>query len=88
MPPPGIEPATSCFPACPSHLSAVGTVNDMLFKLLQYFFTRRYYKNSVLCAMEIFEHCLLTVSWLIPFKYEMIYIKEEIYYVLYVNDYI
>ena len=31
---------------------------------------------------------LLTVSWLIRFKYEMIYTKEEIYYVLYANDYI
>ena len=24
MPPPGIEPATPCIPACPSNLSAIG----------------------------------------------------------------
>ena len=26
MPPPGIEPATPCFPACPSNHSAIGAV--------------------------------------------------------------
>ena len=34
------------------------------------------------------NHCLLTVSLLKPFKYEMIYTKEEIHYVLCANDYI
>ena len=37
--------------------------------------------------IKIDINCLLTVSWLIPFKYEMINTKEEIEYVLYVNDY-
>ena len=34
MPPPGIEPAKPCLPACTSNHSAIGTVNDMLLKLL------------------------------------------------------
>ena len=29
MPPPGIEPATPCYPACPSNHSAIGVVDDM-----------------------------------------------------------
>ena len=55
MPPPGIEPATTCFPACPSN-HAIGTVNDMLFQLLQFLFTLRYCKNSVWCARDIVEN--------------------------------
>ena len=39
MPPPGIEPATPCFPAYRSNHSAIGTVNDMLLKLKHSFFT-------------------------------------------------
>ena len=31
MPPPGIEPATSCFPACHSYKSAVGTVKSSFY---------------------------------------------------------
>ena len=87
MPPPGIEPATPCFPACPSYHSAIWAVDDMWIKLSAYLFTLRYYKNSVWCAKGYkenknkFNNCLLTVSWLMPFKYEMIYKKEEIYYV-------
>ena len=38
--------------------------------------------------IKINNNCLLTVSWLIPFKYEMINTKEEIDNVLYINDYI
>ena len=34
------------------------------------------------------EHCELTVLKSIPFEYKMIDTKEEVYYVLYVNDYI
>ena len=30
VPPPGIEPATPCFPACRSNHLAIGTVNDRL----------------------------------------------------------
>ena len=57
MPPPGIEPATPCFSACPSNHSAIGAVDDMRIKLLQYFFTLRYYKNSsVWCAKGYIEH--------------------------------
>ena len=37
----------------PYNHSAVGAVNGMLLKHLQYFFTRRYYKNYVLCARDI-----------------------------------
>ena len=47
MPPPGIEPATPCLPAKLSNRSAIGTVDDRLLKLLEYFFTIRYYKNYV-----------------------------------------
>ena len=93
MPPPGIELATPCFPAYPSNHSAIGAVEDKWIKLLQYLFTLRYYKNLVWCAKGYIEkeninHCLLTVSWLIPSKYEMINTREAIYYVLYVIDYI
>ena len=35
---PGIEPATDCFPACPSNHLAIRRDIDMLLKLLQYFF--------------------------------------------------
>ena len=77
---------TPCFPACPSNYSAIGTVEEMWLKPLQYLFTLRYYKISVWYAKGYIENknnnCLLTVSWLISLKYEMIYIKEEIYYVL------
>ena len=45
MPPPGIEPATPCFPVCPSNHSAIGRDIDMLLELLQYFLKNRYYKN-------------------------------------------
>ena len=38
MPPPGIEPATPCFPACPSYHSAIGRDVDTLLELLHYFF--------------------------------------------------
>ena len=38
MPPPGIEPATPSFLACPSNHSAIGRDIDMLLELLQYFF--------------------------------------------------
>ena len=34
----GIEPATPCFPACRSNHSTIGTVNDMLLKLLHFFY--------------------------------------------------
>ena len=46
--------------------------------------------QGILKKIRINEHCLLTVSRVIPFKYEIIYTKEEIHYVLnmYVNDYI
>ena len=53
MPPPGIEPATPCFPACPSNHSAIGRDIDMLLELLQYFLIKRYYKNYVSCARDI-----------------------------------
>ena len=35
MPPPGIKPASPCFPACRSNHSTIGRANDML-KLLHY----------------------------------------------------
>ena len=35
MPPPGIEPATPCFPACHSNHSAIGRDIDMLLELDQ-----------------------------------------------------
>ena len=45
MPPPGIEPATPCFLACPSNHLAIGRDIDMSLELLQYFLIKRYYKN-------------------------------------------
>ena len=53
MPPPGIEPATPCFPASLSNHSAIGRDIDMLLELLQYFLIKRYYKNYVSCARDI-----------------------------------
>ena len=53
MPPPGIEPATPCFKACPSNHSAIGRDIDMLLELLQYFLIKRYYKIYVSCARDI-----------------------------------
>ena len=47
---------TSCFPACPSNHSATGKADDMRLELLQYFFTLRYYKNSVPCAKGYTEN--------------------------------
>ena len=44
MPQLEIEPATHCFPVCPSNDS----VDDMLLKLYQYLFTLRYYKNYMI----------------------------------------
>ena len=80
MPPPGIEPATPCFPVCLSNHSAI----DVLLELLQYFLKKRYYKNYVSCArdiknIKINDHCSLTVFRLKPFKYKMIYTKEEFF---------
>ena len=66
MPPPGIEPATPCFLACPSNHSAIGRYIDMLLELLQYFLIKRCCINYVSCARDIkkikmYEHCSLTV---------------------------
>ena len=53
MPPPGIEPATPSFLACPSNHSAIGRDIDMLLDILQYFLIKLYYKNYVSCAKDI-----------------------------------
>ena len=53
MPPPGIEPATHCFLACPSNHSAIGRDINMWLELLQYFLIKRYYNNYVSCAKDI-----------------------------------
>ena len=42
-------------PSCHSNHSAIGVVDDMWIKLLQYLFTLRYYKNSVLCVTGYIE---------------------------------
>ena len=84
---------TFCFPACPSNLSATETVDDLILELLQYLLTLRHYKNPVPFAKGYRENenkriAYLQVWWLIPFTYEMINAKEDIYFVLCVNDYI
>ena len=53
----------------------------------------RSYKNSVPCAKRYTENENKIIAYLqfgdwYHLKYEMINTKEEIYYVLYVNDYI
>ena len=54
MPPSGIEPATPCFPACPSNHLAIGKDIDMLLlELLQYYLKKQYYKNYVVRARDI-----------------------------------
>ena len=69
MPPLGIEPATTCFPACHSNHSAIGRDIDILLELLQYFLIKRYYKNYVSCARDNVENknkqTLLTYSFVI-----------------------
>ena len=69
MPPPGIEPATPCFPACPSNHSAIGRDIDMLLELLQNFLIKRYYKNYVSRAKGYVENknkrTLFTYSFMI-----------------------
>ena len=69
MPPPGIEPAIPCFPACPSNHSAIGRDIDMLLELLQYFLKKQYNKNYVSCARDIIENknkrTLFTYSFVI-----------------------
>ena len=67
------------------------TIDEMWLELLQHLFSFRYYKNSVSCAKGYTENENKIIPmnwWLIPFKYEMINTKKEIYYVLNVNDYI
>ena len=66
MPPPGIEPATPCFPACHSNHSAIGRDINMLLELLQYSLIKQYYKNYESCAKDMYkikinEHSSLTV---------------------------
>ena len=65
----------------------------MWLELLQYLFTLRYNKNSVPCANGYTENENKIIANLqfgdwYHLKYEMINTKGEIYYVLYVNDYI
>ena len=63
----------------------------MWLELLQYLFTLRYYKNSVPCAKGYTENENEIIAYLQFddwYHNEMINTKEEIYYVLYVNDYI
>ena len=38
VPPPGMEPATPCFPARRSYHSAIEADDDLLLKLLAYFY--------------------------------------------------
>ena len=65
----------------------------MRLELLQYLFTLRYYKTYVPCAKGYTENENIIIANLqfcdwYHFKYnKMINTKEEIYYVLYVNDY-
>ena len=59
---PGIEPATPCFPACRSNHSARGTVNDMLLKLLHYFFTFGLFIQSSVIGKLVKEKQILSDS--------------------------
>ena len=63
MPPPGMEPATPCFPACPSNHSAIGAVDNMGIKLLQYLFTLRYHKKYVWCTKGYIEKEKQTIAY-------------------------
>ena len=79
------------FSACPSNNSAIGAVNDMRLQLLQYLFTLRYYKNSMPCAKGYTENENKIIAYLQSggwYHLNTINTKEEIYYVLYVNEYI
>ena len=64
----GNQTVTPCFPACPSNHSAIGAVDDLWLKFLQYLFTLRYYKNSMKSAKGYIENKnkkLLTYSFVI-----------------------
>ena len=93
MPPPGIEPATPCIPACPSNHSAIGRDIDMLLELLQYFFEetilqelcivyKRYIKNKNKRTLFSYTFVIDTIE-----IQDDLY-KKEFFYVFYVNDYI
>ena len=81
MPPPGIEPATPCFPACHSNHSAIGRDIDMLLELLQYFLIKQYYKNYHKCIVckgyveNKNKRTLLTYSFVI----DIIQIQDDLY---------
>ena len=65
----------------------------MRLELLQYLFTLRYYEISVSCTKGYTENESKIIANLqfggwYHLNYEMINTKEEIYYVLCVNDYI
>ena len=82
MPPPGIEPATPCVPACPSNYSAIVVVDNMLSKLLQFLFTIRYSKKSVWFAKGYIENkntSLLTYSFVIETILIQDYLHEKRY---------
>ena len=69
MSPPGIKPVTLCFPAFHSNHSAIGTVNDMLLKLLQYFFYETIPQELCAVSKEYIENkkirTLFTYSFVI-----------------------
>ena len=69
MPPPGIEPATPCFLACPSNHSAIGRDIDMLLELLQYFLIKTILQElCIVCKAYIEnknERTLFTYSFVI-----------------------
>ena len=91
MPLPEIEPVTPCFPACPSNHSAIGAVDDMWIKHLQYLFMLRYYKNSVWYAKGYIENKNKIIVYLqfcdwYHLNTRWLTQKKGIYYVLYVKD--
>ena len=53
MLPPENEPTTPYFPTCCFYHSAVGTVNDMLLKLLHFFFDDTINQHVWQCMYEI-----------------------------------
>ena len=79
MPPPGIEPATPCFPACPSNHSAIGRDINLLLELLQYivlFYQPILQELCIVCKGYIenkHERTLFTYSFVI----DTILIQED-----------
>ena len=69
MSPPGIEPAITCFPACPSNHSALGRYIDMIYFEIHYHFDVRTF--TVLFDQTILQELCIVCKGYIENKNEL-----------------